>query len=83
MVLTNSTSTPSALFPVSPRQFEIATLVADGLTDREIGDRLAISHRTVSNTLANIYEGIGKSSRAYLVQLLLTGRLHVKHAARL
>jgi DNA-binding CsgD family transcriptional regulator len=74
------TTTLSPVFSVSPRQFEIATLVADGLTDREIGQRLSISHRTVSNTLANVYEGIGKSSRAYLVQLLLTGRLQVKQA---
>ena len=79
-MLTQNISTPSPLFSVSPRQFEIATLVADGLTDREIGQRLSISHRTVSNTLANVYEGIGKSSRAYLVQLLLTGRLQVKQA---
>lgn len=75
-MLTPATASPAV--PVSPRQLEIATLVAEGLTDREIGERLAISHRTVSNTLANIYSGIGKSSRAYLVQLLLTGRLQIK-----
>ncbi|HEX2282925.1 MAG TPA: LuxR C-terminal-related transcriptional regulator, partial [Thermomicrobiales bacterium] len=48
---------------LSARELEILRLVAQGLTDAEIGDQLFISKRTVSGHLRSIYSKIGASSR--------------------
>jgi non-specific serine/threonine protein kinase len=48
---------------LSPRQLEVARLVADGLTDREIALRLGISHRTVDSHLRQVSAKLGYSSR--------------------
>lgn len=44
---------------LSPRQTEIAQLVADGLADKTIADRLSISEHTVYEHLARIGRKIG------------------------
>jgi DNA-binding NarL/FixJ family response regulator len=62
--------------PASPsldltdRQVDIARLVAHGLTNAEIAERLAISKRTVTSHLDHIYTRLGISSRAALVSAL-------------
>jgi DNA-binding NarL/FixJ family response regulator len=45
------------------REIEIVRLVASGLSNKEIGNRLHISTHTVSSHLANIFKKIGTSSR--------------------
>lgn len=59
---------PSAL---SPRQTEVARLVAEGFTNGEIADRLFISRRTVTTHLENIYRQLGISSRTTLTRYVL------------
>ena len=47
---------------LTPRQWEIAVLVSEGLTAKEIGERLFISHHTVQHHLDNpggIYDRLG------------------------
>jgi tetratricopeptide (TPR) repeat protein len=51
---------------LTPVQHRIATLVANGLTNSEIGRQLLISHRTVEHHLTNIYATLGLSSRRQL-----------------
>jgi DNA-binding CsgD family transcriptional regulator len=48
---------------LSPIEREIVDLVGDGLTNREIGDRLFISHRTVHGHLSRVFPRLGVSSR--------------------
>src|SRR5450759_3508250 len=48
----------------SRREREVAALVADGLTNREIGARLFIAERTVDGHLEHIREKLGVNSRA-------------------
>ncbi len=49
---------------LSPREREVARLVADGLTNREIAGRLGLSSRTVDSHLEHIRTKLGLRSRA-------------------
>lgn len=44
---------------LTPRETEVAELIAWGAAKKEIADRLFISVRTVENTARNIYEKVG------------------------
>lgn len=62
--------------PLSSRQLEVARLVALGMTNTEIAERLGISPRTVASHLDHIYDRLGISSRAALTRALaLAGEL--------
>lgn len=52
--------------PLTPQELEIAQLAATGLSNKEIGQRLLLSHRTVGAHLYRIYPKLGISSRAAL-----------------
>jgi DNA-binding CsgD family transcriptional regulator/N-acetylneuraminic acid mutarotase len=49
--------------PLSDREIEVLQYVAAGLTNREIAQKLSISHNTVKVHLSNIFEKIGVASR--------------------
>jgi DNA-binding CsgD family transcriptional regulator len=51
---------------LTPQQRQIVRLASDGLTDREIGDRLFLSPRTVSSHLYRSYPKLGVGSRHQL-----------------
>lgn len=50
--------------PLSDREREVLTLVADGLSDAEIARRLIVSPHTVHRHVANIRTKLGQPSRA-------------------
>lgn len=52
---------------ISAREEEVLQLVADGLGTNEIGERLYISHRTVKNHLASIYDKLHARDRTQAV----------------
>ncbi len=52
------------------REREIARLLADRRTNREIGEALDISPRTVSTHLANVFQKLGIDSRGALIDLV-------------
>ncbi|GAA1200226.1 LuxR family transcriptional regulator [Prauserella alba] len=60
-------TTPSSAEELTPQQERIVRLVADGRTNREIAERLAISRRTVEHHLRNIFVRLGVRSRVELV----------------
>jgi DNA-binding CsgD family transcriptional regulator len=69
---TKDVDEPSAEIPeLSHRELEIAQLVADGLSNAQIGKRLFISPRTVGTHLSNIYKRIEVHTRAQLTRFLL------------
>ncbi len=55
---------------VTPQQLEIARLAATGLTSKEIGERLFLSHRTVGTHLYQLYPKLGITSRAALAEAI-------------
>lgn len=61
------------LFGLTDRQLEIVAAVVDGLTNREIGAKLAISDETVKHHLTQIFNKTGVSTRLELA-LLATSR---------
>jgi two-component system nitrate/nitrite response regulator NarL len=64
-----------AKIPLSPREREVAGLVAQGLSNREISAQLKLSQHTIKNYLFHIYGKLGMSSRVDLV-------LHVRSVDR-
>jgi DNA-binding CsgD family transcriptional regulator len=58
--------TPDARDQLSPQELQIAQLAAEGLSNREIGQRLYLSHRTVGSHLYRIFPKLGITSRAEL-----------------
>lgn len=52
---------------LSPREEHVVHWVAEGLTNREIADRMQLSEHTVKNYLFRIFDKLGVSSRAELV----------------
>lgn len=59
-----------ALAALTPQEQQIARLAAEGLTNREIGQRLFLSPRTVSTHLYRIYPKINVRSRAELARII-------------
>jgi DNA-binding CsgD family transcriptional regulator len=56
--------------PLTPQELQIIQLAADGLSNREIGQRLYLSHRTVESHLYHVYPKLGITSRAQLAKIL-------------
>lgn len=64
--------TPDAWTQLSPKELQIAQLAAEGLSNREIGERLYLSHRTIGTHLYNLFPKLGITSRAQLRDALQT-----------
>ena len=52
---------------LSGRELEIIGLVAEGLTNQEIAERLTISKRTVDNHVSNVFTKTGSKNRVALL----------------
>lgn len=61
------------------REVEIASLVAEGLSNEEISARLGVSMNTVRYHLKELYSRIGKSSRTTLVREFRDGFVQSAH----
>ena len=49
---------------LSEREIEVLSLAADGLTNKQIGEKLFLSHHTIARHLANARAKLGASNRA-------------------
>ncbi|MFB4301742.1 LuxR C-terminal-related transcriptional regulator [Actinomadura sp. NTSP31] len=55
-----------AASPLTERELEVAALVAEGLSNRDIADRLTIAKRTADSHIEHILAKLGFSSRAQI-----------------
>jgi DNA-binding CsgD family transcriptional regulator len=62
---------PGATAALTRREREVALLVVEGLTDREIAQRMHLSRHTVSQHVKQIYRKLDVESRVGLTRLLL------------
>jgi len=57
---------------LSKRELEVVRCLAEGLTNREIAERLELSQHTVKNHLFRVFEKLGVSSRIELLFMTLS-----------
>lgn len=62
--------TIDAVVPLSTREREVAALAGQGLTSRDIADRLYLSVRTVDNHLQRVYSKLGVTGRDQLAAVM-------------
>jgi DNA-binding CsgD family transcriptional regulator len=62
--------TPDKLNELTAQELQIVQMAAGGLSNREIGQRLYLSHRTVESHLYRVFPKLGVSSRAQLAGVL-------------
>lgn len=53
---------------ITPRELEILSLIAEGLSNREIGDRLFVSENTVKTHSSRLFDKLGVSRRLHAVR---------------
>ncbi|WP_051844300.1 LuxR family transcriptional regulator [Streptomyces globisporus] len=63
--------TGGRLAVLTPREREISALVAEGLTNQAVADRLCLSPRTVESHVARVYRKTGVETRAGLASLVV------------
>jgi len=63
--------------PLSTREREIVTLVAQGYKNKEMAEKMFISEQTVKNHLHNIFDKLGVSDRLELALYAIHKGLHV------
>jgi len=61
---------PEAWAKLTPQELQIAQLAADGLSNREIGERLYLSHRMVGLYLCRTFPKLGVTTRRQLRAVL-------------
>ncbi len=74
------TSTNEAVSTLTKRELEILRLVAEGLTNEEIGKKIFISEKTVKTHLTNIFDKLKVNNR-FKAALLIMGHSEVAESA--
>jgi len=66
-------ATAAAGSPLSPRELEVARLVAQGMTNKQIGQALYVSERTAENHVQHILTKLGLRNRSQIAAWSLGG----------
>jgi len=54
---------------ITPREFEVLQLIAEGLSNKEMAERLFVSENTVKTHTSRLFDKLGASRRTQAVQL--------------
>ena len=73
VALSRSTAPQDPLEELSEREAEILKLVVQGLTNRQIGERLHLSEKTIKHYITNILEKLHVRSRMEVAMLAVRG----------
>jgi DNA-binding CsgD family transcriptional regulator len=65
---------PTVLAELTPRERDVVLLVAEGLSNREVGGRLYLAEGTVRNYLSTAFDKLGISRRVELARLIAAPR---------
>jgi len=68
--------------PLSAREREIVSLVAQGYKNKEMAEKMFISEQTVKNHLHNIFDKLGVSDRLELALYAIHKGLHLQQGER-
>lgn len=60
---------------LSERELQVVRCLAEGLSNREIAERLKLSQHTIKNYLFRVFDKLGVSSRVELLYMTLSGGL--------
>ncbi|MEO7125339.1 MAG: LuxR C-terminal-related transcriptional regulator [Nakamurella sp.] len=68
---TPARNVPTGIYDLSPREVEVIRMVADGRSNKWIGEHLELSALTVKSHLARVGRKLGTGDRAHMVALSL------------
>jgi DNA-binding NarL/FixJ family response regulator len=68
-------------YHLTKREYEVLSLMVDGLNNREIADRLAISQHTAKNHVSSLLAKLGASSRTEAAIIAMDLNLIKKHGS--
>lgn len=63
------------IYPLTSREFDVCRLVADGLTNAQIGGRLAITPSTVASHVESIHRKLRTRNRVEMARWFWRGRV--------
>jgi len=66
LLLPCNEGTPVRDYGLTPRELDIIAKIANGRSNKEVGEEFSISERTVKHHLTNIFSKVGVSSRLQL-----------------
>jgi DNA-binding CsgD family transcriptional regulator len=62
---------PSTLSQLMPQEFQVARMVADGLSNNEVAAQLFLSPRTIDAHLRNVFAKLGVTSRTQVARAVV------------
>ncbi len=60
---------------ITPRELEVLQLIAEGLSNKEMAERLCVSENTVKTHASRVFDKLGASRRTQAVQLAKSQRI--------
>jgi two-component system response regulator DegU len=60
---------------LSPRELDVVRLIAQGLSNKEIGSRLLLSDKTIKNHVANIFTKLNVNARTQVAIYALRNKI--------